>query len=446
MATLKDTSAMEALNEDKYINSLYDKTNDSQKQLLQDNYTQNTGALDTAKQDVQKQTDDNLGRTYVEAAKTAGIYNGGTANRVSAGANQQAALTQNITQQQNVSDLQKQQNLADAEIERQRQLLADQYAAEIKKAQADNDMGRAEALLEAAKAEEAKLLEYKKQAAAALAARGDNSLYDSLISTDDGSAQKEAETAADATTDTEAKSDAPSWTEVLKHEAEINGIYDAKEESARQDLLMDYQKAASDLEAQRQAQQRQTDEKLNSAYVEALRKGKNYSEVQSAYGQGSGTAAQAQLARDSELLRKLTDLRGIQTAADAESGVKAYEQGAAYRKSLADSKAGIDAERLAALIKAAEEEEAILAENQELVGQQYAKNGDYSILAKLWGLTPEQLAVLMPSGGGGGGNPSLSRKEQMAKEVAAATVKNSQGQAAENSAYWNAQKLSAYYK
>jgi hypothetical protein len=34
----------------------------------------------------------------------------------------------------------------------------------------------------------------------------------------------------------------------------------------------------------------------------------------------------------------------------------------------------------------------------------------------------------------------------MAKEVAAATVEDSLGRPAENSAYWNAVKKSAYYK
>lgn len=417
MATLKDTSALHALNEDQYINTIYDKTKDTQKQMLQDNYTLNNGTLDTAKQDVQNQTGTNLNRTYVEAAKQAGIYGGGTGQKMSEGAAQQAALTQGITKQQNVTDLQSKQNQAEIEIDRQRQLLGQQYAAEIKKAQANNDMERAQALYDAAKKEDEQLLAYKKQAAAALAARGDNSLYDSLLNTGDGTAQAETGTTSterSATTETtETAAASPSWTEVLKHEAELNGIYDAKQESAQQDLLMNYQKQASDLEAQRQAQQRKTDQQLTDAYVDALRKGKNYAEVQTAYGQGSGTAAQAQLARDAEMLRRLTELRGVQTATDAQSGVQAFEQGAAYRKALANSKAGIDSERLAALIKAAEEEEAILAENQAMVGQQYANRGDYSILAKLWGLTPEQLAVLMPpavSYGGGGGGSSNPKK------------------------------------
>ena len=53
-------------------------------------------------------------------------------------------------QKKNVTTMKTVQSEADAEIERQRKLLGEQYAAAIKKAQADNDMLRAQQLYEAA--------------------------------------------------------------------------------------------------------------------------------------------------------------------------------------------------------------------------------------------------------------------------------------------------------
>lgn len=409
MATLKDTSALEALNEKDYINKLYDSTGDTQKQMLQDHYAQNTGVLDTEKQNVQQQTDSNLQRTYVEAAKNAGIYNGGAGQRVSAGASAQAALSQGNQQQKNVTELQDRQNQADAEIERRRDLLGQQYAAAIKQAQADGDMQRAQALYDAAKKEEAQMLAYKQQAAALMASRGDNSIYEELLGagTEQGAGTQAAGettaavTPASGTEPAAGESVTPSWAEVLKNEESINEIYDAQRESQEQQLLMDYQKSASELEAQRIAQQRQTDKQLTEAYVKALQGGKNYAEVQTAYGQGSGTAAQAQLARDRDMQQTLTDLRGLQTGKDAEMGMQGADLGATYREALAKNNADVAVRRLAALIQAAEEEEDTLAKNQELVGQEYAKNGDYSILGKLYGLTEEQMRKLMPVSSGG---------------------------------------------
>lgn len=411
MATLKDTSALQALNEKDYINKLYDAAGNGQKQMLQDHYAQNTGVLDKETQGVQQQTADHVQRTYAEAARNAGLYSGGTANRVSAGGNAQAALSQGNQQQKNVTELKDRQTLAEEEIARRRNLLGQQYAAAIKQAQADGDMQRAQALYDAAKKEDAQLLAYRQQAAALMASRGDNSIYEELLGA--GTEQGTATQAAGQTTAAPAPESGaapaagetamPSWAEVLKNEGSINSIYDAEKESREQQLLMDYQKSASELEAQRRAQQRDTDKKLTDAYVKALQGGKNYAEVQTAYGQGSGTAAQAQLARDRDMQQTLTDLRGLQTGKDAEMGMQGADLGATYRAALAKNNADVNARRLAALIQAAEEEEDTLAKNQELVGQEYAKKGDYSILGKLYGLTEEQMRILMPSGGGGSG-------------------------------------------
>lgn len=404
MATLKDTSALQSLNENEYINKLYGNSGDTQKQMLQDHYSQNTGGLNDAQQSVQQQTQTHLNRTDVEAERSANEYANGIGKNMSAGANAQAALSQNLTKQANVTELQSRQKQAEADIERQRQLLGQQYAAAIKQAQADNDMQKAQALYDAAKKEDEQILAYKKQAASLMAKKGDNSIYDSLL-----------ENGGATTAGTADGSATPTWNEVLKNEQSINDIYNAKMESQNQDLLMDYQQALSELQAKQAQSQRQTDAALNDAYVNNLKKAMNYQAVQGAYGQGSGTAAQANIAQDSGLLRELTRLRGLQTGTTAAQGLEGAEIGAAYRDAIAKANADNDAKRIAELIGAAEKEEATLAEIQELVGQQYAKKKDYSILGKLYGLTPDQIDRIQGTGkyarrsSGSGGNRGGSK-------------------------------------
>lgn len=382
MATIKDTAATSALNEDQYINKLYDTSLDSQKKLLDQNLQENTGVLDQEKQNVQQQTDDNLQRTYVEATKAAGVYSGPGTPKISGGAAAQAGLSQWNQQAADTTALKGKQSEADMEIERQRQLLASQYSAAIKQAQADNDMQRAQQLYDAAKAEEAQLLAYRKQAATLLAGKGDNSIMESIAN---------GETPARDTT-------SETWEEALKNEEALNKVYDAQMESQRQGLLMDYQKNLSDLEAQQAQQRAQTDKDLTQTYVDALRKAKNYAEVQNAYGQGSGAQAQARLAQDTQLQKALTDLRGVQMGKDAQAGMDRLGIGQTYRDAIAKANAENEAKRVQALFDAAEKEEQTLMENQEFVGQQYAKNNDYSILGKLYGLTQDQIDRLQGTG------------------------------------------------
>jgi hypothetical protein len=430
MATLKDTSALKALNEQDYVNKLYDSNNDTTKQLLQQNYTDNTGYLNNEQNRVQQQTQENVNRTQVEAQAAQNQYNG---SKLSAGASQQEALSRGNAQQANTTDLQQKQSQADMEIERQRQLLASQYSAAIKQAQADNDMQKAQMLYNAAKAEEEKLMALKQSASTLMVSKNDTSIRDSLLAGETPT--------ADFTGDT--------WEQVLKNEAQLNEIYNKKLEAEQLGLQMENEEAMSDLAAKQREGQAQTDEKLTQAYVDALKKAKNYAEVQTAYGQGSGTAAQAKIAQDTELQKALTDLRGVQMGADADIGMKGFDLGKTYRQTLADKTASINKERAEKLFEAAEKEEDTLYETQLQIGQELAKNGDYSVLGKLYGLTDAQIAALTPkksSGGGGSSSGSgLTKKQQMAKEVALATVRNSTGAASENSAYWNSQKTQAYY-
>lgn len=392
MANLKDSSALSALNEKDYINKLYDSNDSTTKKLLQDNYTQNEGLLNTEKQNVQNQTNTNINRTNVEAQQSKNAYTG---PKLTLGASAQEALSRGNALQANTTSLNQKQAEADAEIERQRQLLGSQYAAAIKKAQADNDMERAQQLYDAAKDEEEKLLSLRTTASTLLANKGDTSIRDSLLNGETPSPDYSGET----------------WEQVLKNEDSINSIYDNKLQSKLLELQMVQEEAASDLAAKRSQLSAETDSKLTQAYVDALQKAKNYAEVQTAYGQGSGTAAAARTAQDTEMLNELTRLRGVQADADAGYGIDNFELLKKHLGSVADNTQSVNSDRAKALLEAAEKEEENLYNTQLTIGQELAKNNDYSVLGKLYGLTQDQIDRFQGTGayapvyyGGGGGS------------------------------------------
>ena len=289
-------------------------------------------------------------------------------------------------------------------------------------------MQKAQALYDAAKKEDEQILAYKKQAASLMASKGDNSIYNSLLNT--GTTTETAGTTTGTATGVAQPAATPTWNEVLKNEQSINDIYNAKMESQNQDLLMDYQQALAELQAKQAESQRQTDEALNDAYVDNLKKALNYQAVQGAYGQGSGTAARANIAQDSGLLRELTRLRGLQTGTTAAQGLEGAEIGTAYRDAIAKANADNEAKRIAELIGAAEKEEATLAEIQELVGKQYAKQNNYSILGKLYGLTQDQIDRIQgtgkyaPRSSGSGGNGTLKSTKNTPIFDGSGTVNN----------------------
>lgn len=379
MATLNDTSALNALNEKDYINKLYDSNTDAAKKLLAENYTDNTGFLNTEQNRVQQQTQENVNRTQVEAQAAQDKYTG---PKLSLGAQQQEALSRGNAQQGNVTSLQQKQSEADAEIERQRQLLASQYSAAIKKAQADNDMQRAQELYNAAKGEEAKLLSLRQTASTILTEKGDTSIRDSLLRGETPKADYSGQT----------------WDQVLKNEAALNEIYDNQLESERLALQIENEEAMSDLAAKQAQQQAKTDRDLTQSYVDALRKMKNYQEVQTAYGQGSGTAAAARIAQDTELQQALTALRGVQMGADADIGMEGFDIGKDFRERLYGSQDEINRKRAEALLKAAEQEEENLYKTQLQLGQQLAKENNYSVLGRLYGLTQDQIDRIQGTG------------------------------------------------
>jgi len=112
----------------------------------------------------QKETDTNLNRAYVEAAKKAKNYNEvQNAYGLTSGAMGQAQLASGNQLQGDLTGIRNQNADAMAEIERQRSILAKEYAAAIAKAQADNDFQRAQMLYEAAQKEQDRLQQIKLQ-------------------------------------------------------------------------------------------------------------------------------------------------------------------------------------------------------------------------------------------------------------------------------------------
>lgn len=170
-----------------YINKMYDSSLESQKAQLESDYKQNQANLDEQQKKTQTQTDANLNRTYTEAEKAWKNYNEvQNAYGLTSGAMAQARIAQDNQLQADLTALRAVQQEADSDVERQRNLLSQQYASAIAKAQADNDLQRAQALYQEAKDAEAALLQKQKEAASLMAGVGDFSLYQNLYGlTDD---------------------------------------------------------------------------------------------------------------------------------------------------------------------------------------------------------------------------------------------------------------------
>ena len=180
------------------IAQMYDSQLKFQKEQLDTDYMQAVLDLDAQQRKNQQATDANLNRTAVEAQKAA-VNNAELQNAygLSSGTRAQARLAQENQLQADMTALRAAQQNADADVERQRSLLAQEYASAIRKAQAENDLAKAQALYAAAQEEEEKLLA-KQEAAGKLMAEvaGDYSLLGKLY----GLSEKEVAALAGATT------------------------------------------------------------------------------------------------------------------------------------------------------------------------------------------------------------------------------------------------------
>ena len=174
MTTTKPT------NED-LINQMYDASLTSQKTQLEQNRDQGLADLQAEQERLQKQTDANLNRTYVEAARDQKNYaEVQNAYGLTSGAMAQARLAQDNQLEADLTALRGAQANIDANIEREKTMLSQQYMAAIAQAQADNDLKRAQALYDQARRDEDQLRQNQLEAGKLMASVGDYSILANL--------------------------------------------------------------------------------------------------------------------------------------------------------------------------------------------------------------------------------------------------------------------------
>lgn len=186
------------------------------------------------------------------------------------------------------------------------------------------------------------------------------------------------------------------------YEDKINQMYDSQLNSQKEQLTQDYTKADSDLTAQKDKLQKQTDAQLRRTAVDAQKAKINTAEYHAANGLSTGARAQARLALENQLQADLAALRTAQQDADAETerqrGLLSQEYAALIRKAQADN----DFQRAQALYQEAKDADAKLLARQEAAAGIMAQAGDYTRYGELYGLTPEEIKKLRKQSSGGG--------------------------------------------
>lgn len=140
-----------------YIKQMYDAALQAQLNNLKASYDQNISELDASVGKVDDTyTEQKRQTTGTNAQQAANWRELANAYGLNSGAIGQAALAQNNQLQSNLNTLESAQAAAQAEIERQRTLLGQQYQLQINQAIAENNMSKAEMLYqEAVRADEA---------------------------------------------------------------------------------------------------------------------------------------------------------------------------------------------------------------------------------------------------------------------------------------------------
>lgn len=172
---------MAVKNYEEEINKMYDSQLASQKNQLTTDYETADAELAAKQEAARKQLDTNITRTRTDSQKNAvnaaEYYN---AAGLTSGARAQARMAQDNQLMADITTLRAAQQQADADTERQRTLLSKEYASAISKAQAENDLARAQALYAEAKEADQKLLAQQEAAAGVMAQAGDYTRYGDL--------------------------------------------------------------------------------------------------------------------------------------------------------------------------------------------------------------------------------------------------------------------------
>lgn len=146
-------------NSEDLLKQMYDNDLAAKKAALQSGYNAAVSDLNKQKANNQRNAEQNVRLTKAEADKAAvnraEYYE---AAGLSSGARAQARVASENQLASDLAAIRAAQQQADYDVERQRGLLSQQFAAAIREAQANNDMARAQALYEQAKEAEANLL------------------------------------------------------------------------------------------------------------------------------------------------------------------------------------------------------------------------------------------------------------------------------------------------
>lgn len=134
-----------------YLEQMYAAALQAQLEQLKDSYNQNISQLDASKGEVDDTyTEQKRQTTGTNAQQAANWRELANAYGLNSGAIGQAALAQNNQLQSNLNTLESAQAAAQAEIERQRTLLGQQYQSQINQALAENNYQLAQALYQEA--------------------------------------------------------------------------------------------------------------------------------------------------------------------------------------------------------------------------------------------------------------------------------------------------------
>lgn len=163
------------------IKKLYSSQLASQQEQLKQGYLQADAEYAAEKDKAAKTAAQNINLTKLEAQQAAvNDTELHAASGLTSGARAQARLARDNQLQADLTALRAQQQEVDADIERQRTLLSQQYQSAIREAQAENDYAKAQALYEEARRKQDALVaqqqvqnEYALQAAKLMAEAGD---------------------------------------------------------------------------------------------------------------------------------------------------------------------------------------------------------------------------------------------------------------------------------
>jgi hypothetical protein len=192
-------------------------------------------------------------------------------------------------------------------------------------------------------------------------------------------------------------------------EDQIKKMYSSQLASQKEQLKQGYMQADAEYAAEKEKAQKVTDANLTRTAVEAQKAAVNNAELHNAYGLSSGTRAQARLAQENQLQADLTALRMQQQELDTDVERQRTLLSQQYQSAIREAQAENDLAKAQALYEEAQrQQDALLARQQATAAQKQAQDqraleaaklmaeaGDYTRLAKIYGLSAAELKALM---------------------------------------------------